>query len=181
MRRLVSCVSFLLLLLFLNSTDIQARPGGDANNDGKVNVADMVFMVHYLYRGGFPPSPLTYGDLDGDFDVDESDIIYGVSYLYRKGESPAFPLEILTISATSPHAADGVDSSTVTVTATDSLENPVRGAPLEILLYMGEDPLEDSLPILSAADNGDGTYTAFVKSRNCGGRSGWPSEPGSSS
>lgn len=168
MRRLVSCVSFLLLLLFLNSTDIQARPGGDANNDGKVNVADVVFIAHYVYRGGDPPTPFLFGDFDGDLDVDETDIVYGIAYFYRKGDSPATPVVLLYVSATSPHNADGVDSSEVTITATDSQGYPVTGAPLDVLLYIGEDPLEDSLPILSAIDNRDGTYTAFVKSRIAG-------------
>lgn len=168
MGKVIFCLTFLLLLFFLSSTDIQARKGGDANNDGNVNVADAVFIAHYVYRGGPPPTPLTYGDFNGDFEVNELDVVYATAYLYRKGELPATPLEILEISLTSPHNADGVDSSEVTITATDSLENPVSGAPLEILLYMGEDPLEDSLPILSAIDNGDGTYTAFVKSRIAG-------------
>jgi len=29
---------------------------GDATCDGVVNVADIVFLVNYLYRGGDPPA-----------------------------------------------------------------------------------------------------------------------------
>jgi hypothetical protein len=116
MRKAVSWGMFFLVFSLLGSTGILARQGGDVNSDGKVNVADVVFLVHYLYRGGPPPAPLTYSDFDSDFDVDESDILCAVDYLYRKGDPPATPLELLEISVTSPHNADGVDSSEVTIT-----------------------------------------------------------------
>ncbi len=168
MRKIIFCLILFLLCTFLTKADIFARKGGDANNDGKVNVADVVFLVHHFYRGGPAPKPLTYGDCDGDFDLDQADIVCAISYLYGKGEHPATPLEILEISVTTPHNADGLDSSTVTITVTDSLENPVTGAPLEVLLYIGEDPGEDPPPSFPVTDNGDGTYVSRVASTTAG-------------
>ena len=168
MRRVLLCAALSAFVLFGSSSEIYARKGGDANSDGKVNVADVVFVVHHLYRGGPPPRPLTYGDFDGDFDVDQSDILYAVNHLYRRGDTPAAPLEIVEISLTSPHKADGLDSSEVTITATDSLANPVIGAPFEVLLYIGEDPGDDPPPSFPVTDNQDGTYTSRVASTTAG-------------
>jgi len=168
MRKVAFSLTFLLLLFFLSSTDIQARKGGDANSDGNVNVADAVFIAHYVYRGGPPPTPLTYGDFNGDFEVNELDVVHAIAYLYRKGELPATPLEILEISLTSPHSADGIDSSEITITASDSLQNPVIGAPFDVLLYIGEDPGGDLPPVFPVTDNGDGTYTSRVASTTAG-------------
>jgi len=168
MRKVIFCLILFLLCSFLTKADIYARKGGDANNDGKVNAADVVFLVHHFYRGGPAPTPLTYGDCDGDFDLDEADIVCAIGYLYGKGELPATPLEILEVSVTTPHNADGLDSSTVTITASDSLENPVTGAPLEVLLYIGEDPGDDPPPLFPVTDNGDGTYVSRVASTTAG-------------
>ncbi|MGB7060783.1 MAG: hypothetical protein WBF13_00335 [Candidatus Zixiibacteriota bacterium] len=62
---------------------------GDVNNDGIVNVGDIVYLVSYLYRGGPAPIPMEcVGDVNNDDVVNVGDVVYLVSYLYRSGPAP---------------------------------------------------------------------------------------------
>jgi hypothetical protein len=63
---------------------------GDANEDGAINVGDVVYLVSYLYRGGAEPVPdWCFGDVQSPPDgmVNVGDVVYLVSYLY-KGATP---------------------------------------------------------------------------------------------
>jgi hypothetical protein len=64
---------------------------GDANGDGEINVADIVYLVNFLYRGGDPPDPVDAGDANCDTIVDVGDVVYLVNYLYKGGDPPACP------------------------------------------------------------------------------------------
>lgn len=61
---------------------------GDANRDSLVDVADVVFLINYLYQGGPAPTPKAAGDVNADCVVDVSDIIYLINYLYKGGPAP---------------------------------------------------------------------------------------------
>lgn len=61
---------------------------GDANGDGSINIADIVFLVAYLFKGGPAPSPLWKADVNGDCKVTIADIVYLVSYLFKGGPPP---------------------------------------------------------------------------------------------
>jgi hypothetical protein len=56
---------------------------GDANSDGIVDAADLVYLINYLYRGKWPPSPLSLGDFNQDGEVNVSDVIALLNYLFR--------------------------------------------------------------------------------------------------
>jgi hypothetical protein len=64
---------------------------GDANDDGVVDVADVVYIINYLYRQGEEPKPRESGDASCDGIVDVADLIWLVGYLYRAGPSPCCP------------------------------------------------------------------------------------------
>jgi hypothetical protein len=64
---------------------------GDSNGDGIINVADVVYLVNYLYRGGDPPDPVEAGDANCDDIVNVADVVYLVNYLYRGGDPPGCP------------------------------------------------------------------------------------------
>jgi hypothetical protein len=62
---------------------------GDVNNNGIVDVGDVVYLVAYLYRGGPAPVPMVcVGDVNNNDIVDVGDLVYLVSYLYRGGPPP---------------------------------------------------------------------------------------------
>lgn len=62
---------------------------GDANQDKKVTVSDIVYLISYLFKGGPPPYPFASGDCNCDGTVTISDVIYLVSYLFKGGPKPA--------------------------------------------------------------------------------------------
>ncbi|MGB2805049.1 MAG: dockerin type I repeat-containing protein [Candidatus Zixiibacteriota bacterium] len=61
---------------------------GDANGDYVVDLADLVFLINYLFRLGEPPDPLANGDPNADCVVNLADLVYLVNYLYRNGDPP---------------------------------------------------------------------------------------------
>ncbi|UCB51528.1 MAG: FG-GAP repeat protein, partial [Candidatus Zixiibacteriota bacterium] len=69
-------------------TEFTPSPRGDANGDGQVNVADVVYLVNYLYRSGDPPGSTEDGDANCDGIVDVADVVFLVNYLYRSGDPP---------------------------------------------------------------------------------------------
>jgi subtilisin family serine protease len=61
---------------------------GDANDDEVVDLADVVYLINYLYRGGPPPDPVAAGDPNNDCIVDMGDLVCLVNYLYKSGPAP---------------------------------------------------------------------------------------------
>jgi len=62
---------------------------GDANNDGIVNVGDVVYLINYLYKNGPTPLPTTCaGDCTGDGIVNVGDVVYLINYLFKGGPTP---------------------------------------------------------------------------------------------
>ncbi len=61
---------------------------GDVTGDDAINLADVLYLINYLYKGGPPPSPLFLGDVNCDDEVDLSDVLYLINYLYQEGPEP---------------------------------------------------------------------------------------------
>jgi hypothetical protein len=62
---------------------------GDANGDGVIDIADVVYLLNYLFVGGPAPVPcLEAGDATCDGIVDVSDIVYLLNYLFVHGPAP---------------------------------------------------------------------------------------------
>lgn len=61
---------------------------GDATGDGVVNIADVIYMINYLYRSGPPPVSFEAGDANCDDDHSLLDIVFLINYLYRGGPPP---------------------------------------------------------------------------------------------
>jgi hypothetical protein len=64
---------------------------GDANSDGVVDPADVVYLINYLFRSGPAPDPLQAGDANCDGVVDPADVVYLINYLFRNGTPPGCP------------------------------------------------------------------------------------------
>jgi hypothetical protein len=63
---------------------------GDANNDGKVNVNDVVYLINYLFVPGSPapPWPKKRADVNGDNKVNVNDVVYLINWLFVPGSPP---------------------------------------------------------------------------------------------
>jgi len=61
---------------------------GDVTGDEKVNIADAVYLINYVFIGGDPPSPLKAGDVNRDCTLDIEDVVYLINYLFLNGPPP---------------------------------------------------------------------------------------------
>jgi hypothetical protein len=63
---------------------------GDATGEGEVTIADIILLIHWLYKDGPPPDPLCRGDANCDGVVDISDVVHLINYLYKWDSAPCF-------------------------------------------------------------------------------------------
>jgi hypothetical protein len=62
-------------------------PGpGDINGDGVVNVADVFYLINFLFAQG--ASPIGPADTNGNGTVDVADVFYLINYLFAQGAFP---------------------------------------------------------------------------------------------
>lgn len=64
---------------------------GDANADGSVQLADVTFILGYLFDGGTTPSCLDAADANDDGSLDISDAMKLLIYLFGEGAQPPAP------------------------------------------------------------------------------------------
>ncbi len=63
---------------------------GDVDGSGSINVADLTYLVSYLFKGGPAPTPLESGDVNCSGGVDVADVTYLVAYLFQSGTAPCY-------------------------------------------------------------------------------------------
>ena len=68
---------------------------GDPNHDGMIDVADVIYLVNYLFLSGSEPDPFESGDANGDGQVDIGDVVYLANYLFLGGAPPYHPVGFL--------------------------------------------------------------------------------------
>jgi hypothetical protein len=61
---------------------------GDANGDGQINVADAVFLITYIFKGGPAPDPLEAGEVNCDGNINIGDAVYLINYIFKGGPAP---------------------------------------------------------------------------------------------
>jgi hypothetical protein len=61
---------------------------GDVNDDGEVNLNDVLFLQNYIFMGGEAPEPLVSGNVNCDEFVNFLDLVYLLNYLFRNGPEP---------------------------------------------------------------------------------------------
>ncbi len=69
---------------------IGIRGNVDGDHGDQVNVADLTYLVDYLFRGGPPPPCTEEGNVNGDpgEQINVADLTYLVDYLFRGGPPP---------------------------------------------------------------------------------------------
>jgi hypothetical protein len=60
----------------------------DNDSEDQVNIADLTYLVDYLFRGGSPPECEEEGDVNSDGNINIADLTYLVDYLFRGGSPP---------------------------------------------------------------------------------------------
>lgn len=66
---------------------IRGNVDGDPGN--AINVADVTYLVYYLFRHGPEPPCSEEGDVDGNSAINVADVTYIVYYLFRSGPAPS--------------------------------------------------------------------------------------------
>ncbi|TFH58683.1 MAG: hypothetical protein E4G91_09340, partial [Candidatus Zixiibacteriota bacterium] len=61
---------------------------GDADGSSAVDISDAVYLITYIFAGGFPPVSLLSGDANCDGTVDISDAVYLIAYIFTGGLAP---------------------------------------------------------------------------------------------
>jgi hypothetical protein len=64
---------------------------GDANRDGLIDIADVLYLINYLFIDGPAPEPLEAGDVNCDGLVEIADLVYLINYLFIGGPPPCQP------------------------------------------------------------------------------------------
>ncbi len=65
-----------------------AYASGDANTDGTIDIADVVYLIAFIFGGRTAPNPLLAGDANGDASISVSDALYLVDYIFSDGPAP---------------------------------------------------------------------------------------------
>ncbi|RKX29177.1 MAG: hypothetical protein DRP47_02345, partial [Candidatus Zixiibacteriota bacterium] len=70
------------------TTCIGQRGNVDGIQNDEVNIADLTYLVAYLFVGGPPPPSLEETDVNADGDINIADLTYLVDYLFTGGPPP---------------------------------------------------------------------------------------------
>lgn len=61
---------------------------GDVDLAGSVNIADVTYLVAYLFFDGAPPPVLNSADVNGSCEINVEDLTYLVAYIFQGGPPP---------------------------------------------------------------------------------------------
>ena len=66
---------------------------GDVKLDGSpgelgIDVADLVYLVNYMFKKGPPPQCFEEADVNADCQIDIADLVYLVNYMFKQGPAP---------------------------------------------------------------------------------------------
>ncbi len=61
---------------------------GDANGSGTINLADIIYVVNFVFKGGPAPNPTCLGDANNNNTVNLQDIVFLVNFIFKGGPAP---------------------------------------------------------------------------------------------
>ena len=65
---------------------------GDIDHDGAetIDIADLTYLIHYMFLSGPPPPCYDEGNIDGEgpAEIDIADLVYLIDYMFRSGPPP---------------------------------------------------------------------------------------------
>jgi hypothetical protein len=85
------CVGTSLDLAFVITGEDLPFLCGDVDNDGTVNINDVIYILYFLFKNDPQPIPyLCVGDVNNDDEVDICDAVYLLNYIFKGGAEPDF-------------------------------------------------------------------------------------------
>jgi len=75
-------------LYAVNVLAVQPTGCGDANGDLQINIADAIFLLNYVFKGGAAPDPLCIGDADLNGIINIADVVRVINYVFKGGPPP---------------------------------------------------------------------------------------------
>ncbi len=111
---------------------------GDVDySGGSPNVADLTYLVDYLFFGGLPPPCEEEGDVEGSGAINVADVTYLVAYLFMAGQppSPCGGDSLKADVAQRPHSGISLKATHESGTTVISLESSMdlRGVQIELV------------------------------------------------
>jgi hypothetical protein len=64
------------------------RGDADYNGDPVVDISDLVYLVDYMFTGGWPPKCFEEVDMDINLQLDIGDLVYLVDFMFSEGPPP---------------------------------------------------------------------------------------------
>jgi len=61
---------------------------GDVNGSGSINIADVIYLIVYIFQGGAYPIDPYHGDLDCDGSCNIGDAVLLLNYIFASGPAP---------------------------------------------------------------------------------------------
>jgi hypothetical protein len=79
----------LVPVFYAGSIEIQSCIRGDVDcSGGGINIADLVYLVDFMFNSGPPPDPYDVGNIDGLLLIDIADLVYLVDFMFNGGLPP---------------------------------------------------------------------------------------------
>ena len=75
-------------VFYAGSIEIQSCIRGDVDCSGDINIADLVYLVDFMFNSGPPPDPYDVGNIDGIGDINIADLVYLVDFMFNGGPPP---------------------------------------------------------------------------------------------
>ncbi len=90
-KRFLLVALFLLLSFAVGSVahgdDCCVLRGDVDDNGGVINIADLVYLVSYLFQGGPPPPCMEQADLNSDGEVNVADVTRFIDCIFIESQS----------------------------------------------------------------------------------------------
>ncbi len=61
---------------------------GDIDGSGRINIADVMYLINYIFREGSYPIDPYHGDMDCDGSCNIGDAVYLLNYIFASGPAP---------------------------------------------------------------------------------------------
>ncbi|MBI4584404.1 MAG: hypothetical protein HY717_10320, partial [Planctomycetes bacterium] len=84
---------------------------GDCNNDRKTNIADPIYLINALFRGGPEPACDDACDSNGDHALGLADAVHTIMYLFENGPAPVGDLACHRSTSSTPESCPAGSTS----------------------------------------------------------------------